>query len=287
MPKIAIQGGLGSFHEIAAQAYFGDDLELLCCETFQDVFSALHDQATNKVMVAIGNSRYGDINKVYDVLIANHVKKEALRYWISGEVYVPVTQCLLALPGTTLSDIQEVHSQAPALGQCTTFLHTKLPHAVLVEEEDTAGSAALVKKWRDEHKAAIASRRAAELHGLDVVVEGIQDDPVNVTRFLVIEGKRPDNLKQCNKSSILLRTPHKPGSLVKALTLFSDLEVNLSYLQSVPIPSSPFQYRFYIDLEAGIEEERVQKALQALAILDYEVDILGSYHKASLPQPEA
>ncbi|HSX46685.1 MAG TPA: bifunctional chorismate mutase/prephenate dehydratase, partial [Patescibacteria group bacterium] len=84
-----------------------------------------------------------------------------------------------------------------------------------------------------------------------------------------------------------LRTPHKPGSLVKALTLFSDLEVNLSYLQSVPIPSSPFQYRFYIDLEAGIEEERVQKALQALAILDYEVDILGSYHKASLPQPEA
>ncbi|HSX47071.1 MAG TPA: prephenate dehydratase domain-containing protein, partial [Patescibacteria group bacterium] len=144
MPKIAIQGGLGSFHEIAAQAYFGDDLELLCCETFQDVFSALHDQATNKVMVAIGNSRYGDINKVYDVLIANHVKKEALRYWISGEVYVPVTQCLLALPGTTLSDIQEVHSQAPALGQCTTFLHTKLPHAVLVEEEDTAGSAALV-----------------------------------------------------------------------------------------------------------------------------------------------
>jgi prephenate dehydratase len=284
MKKIAIQGEAGSFHEIAAHRYFGSDVELVCCQTFPEVFAALHNGEADMAVVAIGNSRYGDIDHVYDVLISNHLKKEAVRYWIAGEVYIEISQCLLGVKGSGLETIKEVHSQAPALGQCFDFLHDKLPGVLHVEQEDTALSAKLVAKWNDKTKAAIASKTAAELHGLEVLAEGIQDDNVNVTRFLVLAPHPAVTNLGFNKTSLLMKTSHQPGSLAKALVLFSDLDINLSYLQSVPIPKQPFQYRFYIDMETGVGEQRVQKALATLDNWGYEVDILGSYKKAELPE---
>lgn len=283
MNKIAIQGAAGSFHEMAARKYFGANVELVYCETFEDVFAALQSELVQTAVLAIGNSRFGDINHVYDTLIRNHRHKSGHRYWITGEIYVAVELCLLGLPGTKTSDIKEVHSQIPALGQCFSFLHNELKGVVVVEQDDTAKSAQLVHEWSDPAKAAIASEQAGKNNGLEVLAHSIQDDKQNVTRFLVITIDKPEPLGICDKSSLLLRGNHAPGSLVQALGCFSDQKISLSYIQSVPVPEKPFKYNFYIDIEAGVEDARTTLALNELTTLGYEVDVLGSYQTATMP----
>src|SRR3989344_4736911 len=283
MLTVAIQGVRGAFHEIAANNYFDQKIKLLYCDTFPGVFSALHDGQADAGVLAIGNSTFGDIGKVYEILVDNHLdKKSKLKYWITGEVYINVEQCLLGVPGTSLETIKEVHSQAPALGQCFNFLSNKFSKALEIEHDDTARSAQLVSEWQDISKAAIASRQAAAQYGLDVIVSGVQDHKLNVTRFVVVETVQ-NQRRGTTKTSLLLKTGHQPGSLAKALVLFSDFDINLSYLQSVPIAGKPFQYRFYIDMEAGVNESRVKKALKELELTGYEVNILGSYRKANIP----
>ena len=283
--KVAIQGLKGAFHEMAATSYFGSDAELIYFDTFTEVFDALKTGAATSAVVAIGNSRYGDISNVYDIMIKNHLEKNSNHvFWIGGEVYVKIEQCMLGVPGTTLETIHEVHSQAPALGQCHDFLHSKIPNVTLVEEDDTAKSARLVSEWADTTKAAIASRAAAQIYNLEVIAENIQDDPLNITRFLVIESDVPAADSGSTKTSLLLNTLDEPGSLVSALQLFSENGVNLSYIQSVPIPDKHFRYRFYIDLEAGAEDKRVTKVLETLKSRGYVVDILGSYKNATMPK---
>lgn len=286
MKKIAIQGIRGAFHEIAANNFIvDDDAELLFCVTFDDVFSALETGEADACVVAIGNSLYGSINKVYDLLVGNHMKKNATnKFWIVGETYLQIVQCLVGVAGTSLETIKEVHSQAPAIGQCQKYLHTKLPGVLYIEEDDTALSAKLVNVWNTTSKAAIASKSAASVYGLEILAEGIQDDINNTTRFVMIERSRPiDSLVQHDKCSLLIKTGHQPGSLAKALMLFADQNLNLSYLQSVPVPDKPFQFRFYIDVDAGSEDERVKSVIATLDSLKYEVDVLGSYNKAVLP----
>lgn len=283
MLRVAIQGTHGAFHELAALKFYGRrDIQFVYCDTFSQVFSNLAAGQADASVVAVGNSRFGDISRVYDILIRNHLKKSAERYWIVGEVYHEIEQCLVGIKSTILDEISEVHSQAPALGQCTKFLHAKLPNAKLVEQDDTAKSAQLVSLWQDPTKVAIASRHAAEIYGLHILKTSIQDDKHNTTRFLVIE-KNGQNLRaDDDKCSLLLKTTHLPGSLAKALMLFSDLDLNLSYLQSVPVPEELFKYRFYIDVEAGAKDPRMQKVVQALQIIGYEIDILGSYRQAKI-----
>lgn len=283
MKKVAIQGIHGAFHEIAAYKYFGENIKLVYCSTFADVFESLDNKKADACAVAIGNSRSGDIAKVYDILIHNNQQKVVTKYWIGGEVYIKIDQCLLGVKGASLKTIKEVHSQAPALGQCTNYLRSNLPGASLIAQTDTAKSAQLVSKWNDPSKAAIASASAAKFYGLKIITKSIQDDPVNVTRFLIIERGKPVKINGCSKSSLLLRTSHTPGSLAKALTIFGDEKINLSYLQSVPVPKSPFQYRFYIDIEASISDERVKKAFKTLESDGYGVDVLGCYSRAKIP----
>ena len=283
MKKVAIQGTHGAFHEIAAYKYFGENIKLVCCNTFADVFDSLDAKKADACVVAIGNSRSGDIAKVYDILIQNHLNKVVTKYWIGGEVYIKIDQCLLGVKGASLETIEEVHSQTPALSQCTNYLRSNLGGAQLIAQTDTAKSAQLVSKWNDPSKAAIASASAAKIYGLKVIAKAIQDDPINVTRFLIIELGKPARLSGCSKSSLLLKTNHTPGSLAKALTIFGDQKINLSYLQSVPVPKSPFQYRFYIDIEARISDERVKKAFKILESDGYGVDVLGCYYLAKIP----
>jgi prephenate dehydratase len=278
---VSIQGARGSFHEAAAREYFGSKVALIYCENFNKVFLSLQNGITNTAVVAIGNSRYGDIDSVYTPIIRNHVHKENHRFWIKGEIYMQINHCLLGLPGSKLCDIVQVHSQAPALGQCKKYLDTYIPHAVAVEQDDTAKSAQLVSKWHDKTKAAIASHAAAEMYGLSVLAENIQDDKDNTTRFLVI-GAEITTSPRNNKASLLLKTSNQPGALVHALNLFSQVGINLSYIQSIPIPEELFKYRFYIDIDAGVEDARVKTILTELINLHYETDVLGSYHAARL-----
>jgi prephenate dehydratase len=282
MKTVAIQGQAGSFHEMAAQKYFGDSFKPVFCETFEDTFAKLLGHEVDYTLTAVGNSRYGDIQKVYDILIQNHLNTQTDQLWIRGEVYLIIEQCLLGTKGAELNSIKSVHSQAPALGQCQQFLHQHLPHAQLIDETDTAKSAELVGGMQDPAHAAIASRQAAQLHDLKIIEAGVQDDKTNTTRFVVIEHHGKEQEEATNKTSLLLRTTHQPGSLARALTLFGEANLNLSYLQSVPIPSQPFQYRFYIDIEAGANDERFVKIHEQLADAGYELDILGSYRSATI-----
>lgn len=277
MRKVAIQGARGSFHEIAAKKYFGNDCELVCCETFDDVFTALRTGFVDMAVTAIVNSRFGAIDQVYRQLIKSHIPPVSKPFWIHGEVFVQVEQCLLGVSGASLSDIREVHSQAPALGQCSEFLSESLPEVVLIEQDDTALSAKLVAEWADVSKAAIASRVAAELYGLEVLASSIQDDNENLTRFLVLSTEQAPDVDKSYKTSLLLRTDHTPGALARALTIFSDRNINLAYIQSIPIPDTPFQYRFYIELDPAQDAGGIDNALNGLKNAGYEINIMGRY----------
>ncbi len=273
--KIAIQGQEGSFHAEAATRLFGSDVELIGCPNFTAAFKAVSSGQADHAVVAIENSLYGTINDTYDLLSEQHA-------WVAGEVYLEIHHQLIGLPSSELSQINEVHSQAPALGQCRAWLEQHLPHAKLIEESDTAGSVALVKSWNDPAKAAIASKAAADLHQLPILAADIEDHHRNYTRFIRLDAQRPANLSQATKTSLALVTDHTPGSLVSALAAFSDLGMNMTMLHSRPIPTDAWHYTFYLDVEAGIGDTSLSRALEILKTQNCQVTIFGSYPKANL-----
>ena len=270
MIEVASQGQAGSFHGMAAQKFFaGKDIRIVPCDTFRQTFATLRKGADYAV-AALENSLYGSINDVYDLLLSS-------RYWISGEVYLRVEHCLLGLPGADVNKISEVHSQAPALGQCQEWLELNLPKAKHVEEHDTAASAQLIKKLGNPHKAAIASEQAGILAGLEVLAKGIETHPENFTRFAIVCRDRVDN-NQANKTSFTLVTAHHPGALYHALGVFNTENINLTKLQSRPVIGEKWHYMFYIDADAGLQEPGMQRALKGLVDQDCQVTILGSYY---------
>jgi prephenate dehydratase len=269
--KIAIQGERASFHDVAARQFFGDDITIVPCDLpFSKVFDAF--ESADFAVCAIENSIHGVINEVYDLLLER-------RPWICGEVVLPIEQCLIGLPGAQLAAIREVYSHPVALSQCKQFLSTTLPQAKLLEADDTAGSVGLIAKWNDPTKAAIASAAAAKLYGMAVLAKAIETNHHNYTRFVVLAHKRPIEVKEANKTSLVLQLPHTAGSLAKALATFADQGINLSLIVSRPVVGKPGQYLFYIDLEVGLNNETLQIALANLHTEGNTIEILGSYRK--------
>lgn len=272
--RIAIQGSEGSYHEQVALHYFGNGADIAYMETFRDVFQSLRQGTATHAVIAIANNRYGFISDAYNELIARH--KDVT---ITGESYLRVQHQLLGIPGATLDQITEVHSQAPALGQCHEFLSNNLPHVPLVEQEDTALSAAYVAKTADPAKAAIASKRAGELHGLQVIAGNIQDDSDNFTRFLILQPS-DNGSQEGDKTTLLLKTSQKPGSLVDALILFKERDVNVSALHSSFLPNTGFDMQFFVEFDAGMQDVRTVEILQELDKLSDGYEVLGSYKSA-------
>ncbi len=264
---VAIQGHAASFHEIAAQKFF-ESVTSRPCDTFQDVFDSIVADKTTHGVVAIENSLYGSINEVYDLLLRHSVR-------IVGEVYLRIEQCLIGIPGVVVTDIKEVYSHPVALAQCETYLDSTLPTAERLEHHDTAASVADVKRWNDPTKAAIASGAAAALHGMEVLARGIETNSQNYTRFVVLS-KNPV-VTQPNKTSLILRTNHKPGALHAALGVFARRDMNLSKLQSRPIVGHAWQYMFYIDITCSAEDTQLSDAIAELETQQCTVTILGSY----------
>jgi len=266
---VAIQGYQASFHDQAARQFFGDGLEIVPCDTFTEVFTAL--EKSDYAVVAIENSLFGSINEVYDLVLKKHA-------WICGEVYLRIAQNLIGFPGTKLADITEVHSHPVALAQCEAFLNDHLPHAERFEHHDTAGSVADIKRWGDPHRAAIASAAAADLHDMAVLAEEIETNQQNYTRFVALSKSEiiDDN---ANKTSLVLRThgDTKPGALYRALGVFAKRSINMSMLHSRPVIGRAWHYMFYIDLEMEYNDPEFQAALHELQHLGCEVTILGSY----------
>ncbi|MEO5783683.1 MAG: prephenate dehydratase [Ginsengibacter sp.] len=266
--KIAIQGFEGSFHQVAAQDFF-KDVEVICCTTFREVVKIAADkkQSDGGVM-AIENSIAGSILPNYNLLQKTNLK-------IIGEVYQQIKQNLLVNPGIKLEDIREVHSHPMALLQCLDFLEKY--NWKLIETDDTALTAKHIHQHRSKHIAGIASKLAAELYELDVLAPNIHTLKNNYTRFLVLQpAEKSKKVDDANKASIIFNTDHSKGSLAKVLTKIAEGDINLSKLQSMPIPGSDWKYSFHADMEFNTIEQ-FNKVIQNITPLTDDLKIYGIY----------
>lgn len=240
--KISIQGYEGSFHQVAARQFFGKNVEVICCDTFRQVvkIAADREQSDGGIM-AIENSIAGSILPNYNLLQKSNLK-------IVGEIYLHIKQNLLVNPGVSLDDIREVHSHPMALLQCMEFLEKH--NWKLIETEDTALSAKNLHQHHSKHIAAVASKLAADLFQLKNLVPNIHTLRNNYTRFLVLQlPEASDEVADADKASIIFQTDHSKGSLAKVLSAIADGGINLSKLQSMPIPGSDWKYSFHADME--------------------------------------
>jgi prephenate dehydratase len=269
--KVSIQGYEGSFHQEAAQQFFGKDTAVIPCSTFKDVIKiAYNKKESDGGVMAIENSIAGSILANYNLLQKSHLK-------IIGEIYLHIKQNLLVNPGVKLEDIREVHSHTMALQQCYDFLDKH--KWKLVETDDTALSAKHVHQHKSKHIAAIASKLAAELFQLEVLAPGIQTMKNNYTRFLMLQ--RQDVAQpviDANKASVNFHTDHSRGSLAKVLTKIAEGGINLSKLQSFPIPGSDFKYSFHADMEFETINQ-FETVIEEIKPLTEEVKIYGVYRR--------
>ena len=270
--KVAIQGYEGSFHQIAAQTYLRKDIEVIPCATFREVVKiAANKKESDGGFMAIENSIAGSILPNYTLLQKSNLK-------ISGEIYLQISQHLLVNQGVALEDIREVQSHPMALLQCIDYLE-KNPHWKLVETEDTALSAKHIHQHRSKHSAAIASKLAAELFDLNIIAPGIQSNKNNYTRFLFLQrGELDEGNDEANKASINFNTDHSKGSLAKVLTKIAECDINLSKLQSMPIPEREWQYSFHADMEFD-DVKKFSKALEKIKPYTEALKVYGIYKK--------
>jgi prephenate dehydratase len=270
--RVSIQGYEGSFHQVAAEEWFGRDVQVIPCATFREVVRVASSEAESAGgVMAIENSIAGSILPNYNLL-----QQSKLR--VVGEIYLQIGQNLLVNPGVRLEDIREVHSHPMALLQCIDYLERQ-PGWKLVETEDTGLSAKHLAQHRSRHAAAIASRRAAALFGLDILAPDIQTMKNNYTRFLILQ--REENAlveTHPDKASVNFHTDHTRGSLARVLTKIADGGINLSKLQSFPIPGSEWEYSFHADMEFE-DLGQFERVIEAMRPVTAELKIYGIYKK--------
>ena len=272
--NIAIQGFEGSFHQLAAQHFFGKEVQVICCATFAEVIQiASNKKQSEGGVMAIENSIAGSILPNYNLLQKSKLK-------IIGEIYLQIKQNLLVNPGVQLSDIHEVHSHPMAIQQCFGFLDKY--HWKLVETEDTALSAKHIHQHKNKHVAAIASTLAADLFQLKIIAPNIHTLKNNYTRFLVLQpAETAIEITGADKASLNFQTDHSKGSLARVLTQIAEGGINLSKLQSFPIPGSDWKYSFHADLEfEGLDQfNKVLKNIEPLTSL---LTVYGIYKNGKL-----
>lgn len=273
MSRIAIQGVRACFHDVAARRHFPNQaLSMIECSSFPILCKRLTDGEADFAVMAIENSIAGSI-------LPNYALLEKYGFKILGETYLRIEMCFMALPGQSISDIRFVQSHPMAILQCQDFLAT-LQDIKIVEASDTAESALEIGKKNLKHYAAIASRLAAETYGLALLRENIETDRSNYTRFLILsKSENYQKPKNANKASICFEAAHKPGSLAEILTMLSELQVNLTKIQSIPILGKPYQYGFHVDLEWD-DERQYQKAMEALKTRTSRLLHFGEYQRS-------
>lgn len=264
--RIAYQGEPGAFSE-AASRRVNADADLVPCKSFEDVFAAVGSGAVSLGVLPIENSIGGSIHRNFDLLLEHDLP-------IVGEVEVPVVHHLLALPGSSIGQIRRVYSHPQALAQCDRFLRT-LAGVEITATYDTAGSAKMIADQKLHDAAAIASARAGELFGLAPLKSSIQDFEGNVTRFLVV-GRQPLSGVP-NKTTLVFSLSNEPGALFKALAVFALRGLDLTKLESRPIPGRRWEYWFYADVSAARDNVACARALAHLAEFAPMVRVLGSY----------
>ncbi len=269
--RVAYQGEPGAYSELAAREYFGADINSQPCTDFDTVFEIVTRRECTHGLIPVENSLAGSIHRNYDLMLRHELH-------IAGEYHLRVSHCLLALPGVRINEIQRVHSHPQALAQCETNL--KRMGVARVAEADTAGSARLIRQQGDEQAAALASRRAAEVYNLDILAEHMEDNPANYTRFLAL-APQPLQVEDPEsgdyKTSIVFSLKNKPGALFKALSVFALRDIDLTKIESRPIPGQLWEYMFYVDFAGHSGQTNCGRALDHLAELAPFLRVLGSY----------
>jgi arogenate/prephenate dehydratase len=270
--SVAFQGEHGAYSELGALQFFNNKkIKSVPCHSFDDVFTQVSRGESRFGFVPIENSLAGSIHRNYDLLLRHELK-------ILGEYHLRVSHCLLALPGVRLEEIRKVHSHPQALAQCEASL-TRLGLQSIVDI-DTAGSARWLRDYPDRQSAALASSHAARVYGLQILLENMEDDSANYTRFIVLgkeNTRRPDNASTAFKTSIVLSLNNQPGILFKALSVFALRDIDLTKIESRPMPGHVWEYMFYIDFAGQASDPICQRALQHLQELTTTLRILGSY----------
>lgn len=271
MINVAIQGIKESFHAIAAYSLFSQDINLKECLSFNDVFSAVKNGESDYGVVAIENSLYGSINDTYDLLVKNDL-------YICGEAYEQISLYLLGVPNSKLEDITDVYSHPAALGEASDFLDLKLPSASRHEYSDTALSAKFVADSKDNTKAAIAGKLAANAYNVKTLASNIESHKHNYTRFILIAREPSSPTPGHIKSTIVFQTGNAPGSLYQALGVFAERKISLTKLESRPIVGKAWRYMYYADIEANFDA----KIHSELSNVASNVRLLGSYPAGSI-----
>ena len=280
MRKIAIQGYMGCFHEQAARLFYGerpgrsgqDGVSIVECDTFEGLYKAMEEGKADAAVMAIENTVSGGLLHNFELLRNKDVK-------VKGEVYIRIEQNLMALPGQSLEDIKEVRTHYMAINQTRPWFEKNAPWIKLIESEDTAKSAGEIAKSGEKGVGAVASALAAQLYGLNILAPGIETYKQNFTRFLILDPSLTVPREQINKAILCFTLPHKPGSLAQILTILSFYEMNLTRIQSLPIPGHEWQYFFYADIKFS-NVERYLQALSAVRPLIEDFQILGEYKAA-------
>ena len=276
MKNVAIQGFSGCFHEQAAREFYRpnetEPISIVECATFDDLFSALAQGRADAAVMAIENTISGGLIPNFDLLRKNPQQ-------IKGEVYLQIHQNLMALPGQKLKDIREVRTHYMAINQTRAFFEKQCPWIKMVESEDTAKSAADIAREGLHGVGAVASTLAAEEFGLEILAPQIETYRENFTRFLILDDAIRVKKDAINKVSLCFTLPHKPGSLAHILTILSFYDMNLTRIQSLPIPGKRWQYFFYIDITFD-SYERYNQALSAVRPLIDDLRVLGEYTAA-------
>ena len=273
MKRIAIQGVPGSFHDIAAHKFFpNEEIELICCDTFEEIFTHILEDSSVIGMLAIENTIAGSLLHNYELMRDSGVT-------IVGEHKLRIKHNLVCLPEDDWDTLIEVNSHPVALAQCRNFLQ-RHPQMKVVEADDTAKSAEIIREKNMRGHAAICSKYAAELYGMKILEESIETNKHNFTRFLVVADTwRADDLRQrgqSNKATIVFSLPHNEGSLSQVLSIFSFYKINLTKIQSLPIIGREWEYLFYVDVIFN-DYLRFRQSIDAVSPLTRELKILGEY----------
>lgn len=266
---VAYLGPAGSYTHIASIQRFGDSTSFVPVETIPDVFNSVERREANYGVVPVENSTEGIVSHTLDMFLISDLR-------ICAEIFAPISHNLLSA-GDDISQIKRVYSMPQAIAQCRNWLRTHLPGVEVLEVSSTAKAARMCEGYPSS--AAVASSLAAREYGLNILAEGIEDNPHNRTRFLVVGYSKPSPSGR-DKTSIVFSVPHKSGSLYRALSVFDSEQINMTMIESRPTKQMPWEYVFFIDIQGHEKDEAVQRALSKLAEHALFVRVLGSYPEA-------
>ncbi len=268
---IGYQGTLGSFSEEALVKYFGENYNKKNYMEFEDVFKGIKEKEIDYGILPIENTTTGSITKVYDLL-------REYGFFIVGEILIRIEHNLLGFKGTKISELKEIYSHSQGFEQSSKFLSSLKDDIRLIPYHNTAVSAEYVSESLDRTKAAIGSKRAGHIYGLEILKKTINNYKKNYTRFIVISGEFESD-EECNKISISFSLGNKPGDLYKELKAFHDNNINMIKIESRPIGDGSFSYYFYVDIDGNIKDENIRKTLEIVNKNTKEYKLLGGYRR--------